>query len=215
MSLEYLRKLHAGFSIAIATTEIIPCEASADAKDIDSRYPKNVLDEGFPNPWHVGTLGANGYPEPNYIIQSELEMLVFAFSLVVQLKPLLVFESGTNVGLLARAMGAGCWVNGFGTVVTCETDKRYSDYATNICSGLPIKVLNCPALDRPELSEADLVYVDSSYESRVQEILRVKSGATYVLHDTYAERWLRACTKDESSIIHFDGPRGYTMVRKV
>jgi hypothetical protein len=225
MSLDYLRRLHAGFALAIGVTDVAPCESFHDSRSIDEKYWGMPVTADFPNPWHVGTLGSAGYLDPRHIIQSELEMLVFMFGLVVQLKPKLVFESGTNVGLLSRALGAACWVNGFGRVVTCDTDHRMTDYAEKVCEGLPVEVLWSPALKVPELEEADLVYIDSSYQSsrtspgfacasRVEEVKKVKSGATFVVHDTFAEQWLRACMKDEEMAVHLEGPRGFTVARK-
>jgi predicted O-methyltransferase YrrM len=170
--------------------------------------------EGAENPWHVGTMDSASYPVPHELIQGELEMLAHMFTMVVQLKPKLVVETGTNVGLMARALGAGCWTNGFGRVVTSDTDQRMVDYAKKICAGFPVEIRCCPSLELSELREADLVFVDSSYESRSQEIHFVKSGAVYVYHDSYAEPWIRDEMAPETYKVHLDTPRGFSIVRK-
>jgi predicted O-methyltransferase YrrM len=171
--------------------------------------------EGAENPWHVGTMDSATYPIPHELIQGELEMLAHMFTMVVQLKPKLVVETGTNVGLMARALGSGCWVNQIGRVITSDIDQRMVDYAKRICTGFPVEVRCCPSLDMPELREADLVFIDSSYESRSQEIHCVKSGAVYVYHDSYAEPWIRAEMEHEQFKVHLDSPRGFSIVRKV
>lgn len=214
MNLDFVRRLHAGFSLAIAVKELSPCLTFNESVDLDQKFWAKPKTGDFPNPWHIGTLGSGDYPNPHHLPQSELELLVFMFSMVVQLKPSLVFESGTNVGLMARALGAGCWVNGFGHVVSCDTDERMVTYARKVCEGLPVEVLHSPALELTDLEEADLVFIDSSYESRIQEVKKIKPGAVFVLHDTLADRWLRGNLDSETQVVHLDSPRGFTVVRK-
>ena len=115
---------------------------------------------------------------------------------------------------MARALGAGCWVNGFGRVVTSDVDQKLVDYARNLCFPFPVEVRCCPSMDLPELRQADLVFVDSSYESRSQEIKDVKRGAVYVYHDSYAEPWVRPEMEAEKYKVHLDTPRGFSIVRK-
>lgn len=215
MNNEYLRRLPVGFSIAIGVHQVAPCFSFSDSVEIDNAYLTCPKTEGFPNPWHIGTLDSSEYPDPHELLQGELELLVMMFSMVVELKPHLVFESGTNVGLMARALAAGCWVNGFGRVVTCDTDLRMVEYARKVCEGLPVEILHEPALSVGELAEADLLFIDSSEDSRVQEISLIKPGAVYVMHDTHAEQWMRDVVDDsEEYRVHIPGPRGFSIARK-
>lgn len=211
---QFLERLRSGFERATDVKAIAPCRAFAASIGIDATYADVPKSAGAPNPWHVGTLGAEGYPRPHELIQAELELLAHMFTMVVQLKPKLVVETGTNVGLMARALGAGCFANGFGRVVTSDVDAQMVEYAKRVCEGLPVEVRCCPSLELPELGEADLVFVDSSYASRSQEIHRVKSGAVYVYHDSLSEPWVRPEMEHEKFKVHLDSPRGFSIVRK-
>lgn len=214
MTTDFLKRLTIGFSQAVAVHQLAPCLPFGMSHFVDDLYKDVPKTADFPNPWHVGTFDSSTYPVPHELIQGELEILAFMFSLVVQLKPRLVVETGTNIGLMARALGCGCWVNGFGKVVTSDTSQDMVDYAKKVCDGWPVEIRCCPALDLPELSEADLVFIDSSYESRSVEHHRVKSGAVYVYHDACAEPWVRPELDYEPFKVHFDGPRGFSIVRK-
>lgn len=214
MNLDFLRRLQIGFATATDVTQLEPCGSFGESHPIDQRYADVPKTEGFPNPWHIGTINRQHYPDPNELIQGELELLVFLFGLVVQLKPKLIFESGTNVGLTTRAMAAGVWVNGFGTVESAEVDRRYVEFARRVCTGLPAVIHQSPALDCSALQEADLVFIDSSYESRSQEHNLIKSGAVYVMHDSYAEPFIKPWIEHESFKVHIETPRGFSIVRK-
>lgn len=215
MNLEYLRRMHIGFSIAVGVNQLAPCFCFDQSGNIDDRYKNYPKTEHFPNPWHIGVMDPFLYPDPGELLQGELELLLFMFSMVLELKPKLIVETGTNIGLMARALGSGCWVNGFGRVVTCDIDVRMVDYARKLCEGLPVDVQHKPALELEELREADLVFIDSAEESRVHEVSRVKPGAVFVVHDTYAEPYLRESFATEAHRVHLDGPRGFSIVRKM
>lgn len=213
MNLEFVRRMHTGFAVAVGVQQLSPCFCFEDSGGIDARYRGYPKTDDFPNPWHIGTLDAATYPNPHELLQGELELLAHMFTMVVELKPKLVFESGCNVGLMTRALAAGCWVNGFGHVVSCDIDERMVKYATEVCSGLPVDIQLCAALSMDELKHADLLFIDSDEKSRVQEIGLIKTGAVYVLHDTCAERWMREfCDGDD--VVHVDGPRGFTIGRR-
>ncbi len=214
MNLDFLRRLSIGFSQATAVHQLVPCETFGNSHLLNKVYADVPKTDGFPNPWHIGILNDIKNPNPDELIQGELELLALLFSLVVALKPRLVVETGTNLGLSARALGAGCWTNGFGRVVTSDIDQDMVAIAMDVCSGFPVEVRCCPSLELPELLDADLVFVDSSYESRSKEIGLVKSGATYVYHDTLGELWIRRQMKDEEYRVHLDTPRGFSIVRK-
>jgi hypothetical protein len=214
MNLDFLRRLQIGFAQATAVLELAPCLTFGNSHPINELYRGFPMLEGAENPWHIGTMDSASYPVPHELIQGELEMLAHMFTMVVQLKPKLVVETGTNVGLMARALGSGCWVNGFGRVVTSDTDQRMVDYAKKVCSGFPVEIRCCPSLELPELREADLVFIDSSYESRSQEHKLIKPGAVYVYHDAFAENWIWPELEYEKDKVLLDSPRGFALVRK-
>ena len=219
MNLDFLRRLQIGFCRATDVTQLEPCGTFGASEPIDSLYastPRSFDVDGkpFPNPWHIGTIHRDLYPDPDALMQGELELLVFLFGLVVQIKPMLIFESGTNVGLSTRALAAGCWTNGFGEVVSAEVDPRYVEFARNLCAGYPAEIQQKPALECSALRAADLVFIDSSYESRSEEHKLIKSGAVFVYHDSYAEPWVRPEIAHEEFKVHLDSPRGFSIARK-
>lgn len=200
--------------MAVSVSDVAPCLPFGESVNIGDRYKDVAKPSDWPNPWSIGTLDSAHYPKAHELIQSELELLAHMYTMVLELKPKLVVETGTNVGLMARALGAGCWANGFGRVVTSDTDPAMVEYAKRVCALLPVEVRCCPSLDLPELSEADLVFVDSSYESRSLEHAKIKSGAVFVMHDSYAEPHMRPELEAYSQRVHLDSPRGFSIVRK-
>src|SRR5579864_627521 len=54
---------------------------------------------------------------------AEVEVLEFLRTLVTTLKPSLVVETGTFMGISTLWIAEGLKTNGFGTVVTCEHDS--------------------------------------------------------------------------------------------
>jgi len=213
MILDFLQRLTIGFSAATSVHWLDACE-SYDNGALDERYAGVPKSDKFPNPWHLGVLNNLDLPNPEEKIQSELELLAHMFTMVVQLKPMLVVETGCHIGLMARALGAGCWTNGFGKVVASDIDSRMVECAQQLCARFPVEIRHCPALALPELSEADLVFIDSSYESRSQEITKVKPGAVYVYHDSYVEPHIKLDMRNEEFRVHLDSPRGFSIVRK-
>src|SRR3982075_1655219 len=55
---------------------------------------------------------------------AEVEVLEFLKCLVTTLKPRLVVETGTFLGISALWIAEGLQKNGFGRVVTCEYDQK-------------------------------------------------------------------------------------------
>lgn len=214
MNLDYLHRLRIGFSLAVSVNHLAPCLTFGASGPINDLYADEPKSEGCPNPWHIGTLHAQRYPKPEELIQGELELLVFLYGLVIQMKPKLIVETGCNVGLTTRALAAAAWVNGFGHVVSSDIDEAMVVHAKMVCDGLPADIRHCPSLALPELRQADLVFIDSGYVSRSQEHYLVKPGAVYVYHDSYAEPWVRPEVEYEKYKVHIDTPRGFTIARK-
>lgn len=209
----FTSRMATGFMIATAVDDVYPCHPFGASHSINELYADEPKTGNFPNPWHIGTTMFNRWPTKE-LIQSELELLAHMYTMVLQLKPRLVVETGANVGLMTRALGAGCWANGFGRVVSSDVNQEYVEFAKMLCRDLPVDIRCCPSLELPELKDADLVFIDSSYESRSIERQVVKSGAVYVYHDSFAEPWIRPEMQHEEYKVHLDSPRGFSIVRK-
>ena len=146
--------------------------------------------------------------EIDTIPDSELELWEFLYGLVRVLKPAIVFESGCHLGYATQAMGLAVKDNEFGHVFSCDTEVDKAKQTRKRVEKLPVMVYAKPALECKELSSCDFLFCDSSYESRMAELAKLKEGAVAVVHDTWQEKPLREVADLFRNVIHFDTPRG-------
>jgi predicted O-methyltransferase YrrM len=153
-------------------------------------------------------------------INSEVEVMEFLYGLVRLLKPALVVETGSYAGLTACTMAMACKDNRQGKVVTCDVDSAAIEAtqrlaAENGISRKWLQIICRAALELPagyRVQDADFLFSDSSYESRVEEIKLLKPGAIGVLHDTGMEEHLdRAASGLYPGSIRIETPRGLTI----
>lgn len=156
-----------------------------------------------------------GRPLPGGVIHSEAEACAFLWALAVVLKPELAVETGAHVGGATRALGCAVAFNGYGRVVSCDVDPECVARAQQLCAGLPVEVRCCPALELPELEAADLLFIDSSYESRAEELKRLKPGAIAVVHDTVLEQKVADAVAGYLRRINIWTPRGFAIIQGV
>lgn len=147
-------------------------------------------------------------------MSTEVEMQEFLYGLVRYLKPELVFESGACHGYGAMALGLACQFNGFGNVVSYETDAGLVKIAKETCSHLPcVEIRQGDSTLAPELRQADFIFSDSTYEARIQEFALAKQGAVYVVHDTRLYPDLGQFVRDQGGTA-FDRGRGFGVILK-
>jgi predicted O-methyltransferase YrrM len=115
---------------------------------------------------------------------SEYEMHDFLYGLVRLMKPELVVETGCYHGLMTRRLGEAVSANGHGKVISCDVEPEQVSQAISRCEGLPVEVRLSKAEDLPELHDADLIFSDSSEQSRFLEYHRAKPGCVFLMHDT-------------------------------
>lgn len=152
---------------------------------------------------------------------SEKEMQDLLYGLVRMLKPDLIVETGCYTGHVTQALGRACLANGSGKVVACDTDERMVNAAREGCQDLPVRVHHAKSLDLPELSQADLIFSDSDYQTRPPEIAAAKAGAVIVVHDTAREShrydptapYLGDVVKQFGGLL-FDAGRGFGIIVK-
>jgi predicted O-methyltransferase YrrM len=175
-------------------------------------FPGTLMLHGEPagNPWRVPILDM---VPAGVQIQSEVELLCVMWALVVMLKPALVIETGSHVGAMTRALGQAVALNDFGKVLSAEVDGSLVERARKFCSGLPVEIQHGPALNLP-IEQADVLFLDSSYESRKQELRRVRPGAIAIVHDTVREPQMAAEVAKYARRIEFQTARGFTIVQK-
>ena len=122
----------------------------------------------------------------NSFQSTEVEMCEFLYGLTRFYKPELIVETGTLLGRGTVALALACNENRRGRVVTCDIDSSSLDKAKQYLAGFEnVEFRNCSSLDLPELGEADMIFSDSAYESRIEEFNLAKPGALYVVHDAH------------------------------
>jgi predicted O-methyltransferase YrrM len=95
------------------------------------------------------------------------------FGIVRMLKPKVCIETGTLVGDSAFWIGLALRDNGFGCLVTCDTDKNRIEPAKERLKGLPVGVILQAGRDliRTAGSKFDFVHIDSgSPAERLEEL---------------------------------------------
>jgi predicted O-methyltransferase YrrM len=128
----------------------------------------------------------NESPETIRATAIEVGVAELLDGLVCALEPELVVETGSFLGFGTYALGWALERNCHGRLVSCDVVEEYVIRSRQHCSGLgaPIEVRLARGIDLPELREADLVFVDSAYADRKEEVLATKPGAIVVVHDT-------------------------------
>ena len=137
----------------------------------------------------------------------------FLYGLVRILKPKIIFESGCYLGYVSKALGLAALDNSYGHVFTCDTDGSKISEVKIRTEGLPVTAYHKPALECSELLECDLLFCDSSYESRKVELAKLKEGAFAVVHDTAQEASLQEDIELFKKFMHFSTPRGFSILQ--
>lgn len=141
-------------------------------------------------------------------IATEVETMVFVFGLVLTLKPKLVIETGCDIGLMSNVIGQALRLNGFGVLKTCDILQKSVEAVQKRCFALPVNVYERHGVDLVrENSQADLYFLDSAYDSRLEEMSLIKEGLVLV-HDIFLDSALLAAVKEQSGYFLIDGPRG-------
>ena len=193
MALDYLKTLQDSLAASLEFDDVLPLHGPVE------------------NPWSIGVV--EGVYNPNGRTHSEIEMVCFMWGLTLMLKPQLVIETGSNIGVMTKALGLAVKANGFGRVLSAETEEDFVKFARTRCYGLPVTIHHGPALDL-KIEEADLLFVDSSYESRKVEITRARPGAVVVVHDTNREAEIGNEVRKYARRIEVVTPRGFTIIQK-
>jgi len=116
----------------------------------------------------------------------ELEIGDFLWGLVRGLRPELVLESGTGIGISARFLGHACQENRRGRVITFEPDQDMARRAFRRLKGLPVEIRGGNTLEW-EGPDPDLVFLDSfPGEVRRAEMDRwLAAGVLLAVHDAH------------------------------
>jgi predicted O-methyltransferase YrrM/uncharacterized membrane protein len=159
---------------------------------------------------------------------AEVEVLEFLKSLVMTVKPELVVETGTFMGLSAIKMAEGMKVNGFGRIVTCEFDPVVFQKAKErvAASGFAawIECRNESSLDMKIDGTIDIFFSDSDIPIREKEIRKflpqINPNGIVLTHDASShykivrEAALRLEEEGLLSVVLVATPRGLVIAQK-
>lgn len=160
---------------------------------------------GKEQPWLMPIYGASG----------EMELVDFLYAFVRLLRPELVVELGSHLGISTYGLARACQDNGNGRVVACDIEENCVLKSRARCEGLPATIHWMNAGWMPEIKEADFLFIDCDYENRIKALGMLKPGAVAVVHDTRQEPPLRdAIEAQMTERVHVDTWRGFSIIRK-
>lgn len=159
---------------------------------------------------------------------AEVEVLEFLRSLVTTMKPKLVVETGTFMGISTLWIAEGLKQNGFGKVITCEFDPLVFAKAKDRVqqSGLApwIDCRNESSLETKVKEPIDIFFSDSAIEIREQEVRYflplISEHGVILMHDasshlkTVREAALKMESEGLISVVLMPTPRGLVMAQK-
>jgi len=159
---------------------------------------------------------------------AEVEVLEFLRAVVTTIKPKLVVETGTFMGISTLWIAEALKQNGFGRVVTCEFDPLVFAKAKERFAASPLSDLieaRCQSsleLDVP--GQIDLLFSDSDMPVREQEVRRflpqMNPNGVILMHDASShlkvvrEAALRLEQEGLISVLLLPTPRGLVMAQK-
>jgi predicted O-methyltransferase YrrM len=161
-------------------------------------------------------------------MSAEVEVLDFLRQLVITLKPNLVVETGTFMGVSTLAIAEGLKQNGFGRVITVEFDpKVFAKAKERIgASGLGpwIDARNQSSLDLQVEGAIDLFFSDSDIQVREREVRhflpQISPTGLILIHDASSlqkvvrEAALRLEAEGLISVVLLPCPRGLVVAQK-
>jgi predicted O-methyltransferase YrrM len=171
------------------------------------------------------------HPERWHMFDSmtaEAEVLEFLRTLVTTLKPSLIVETGSFLGVSTVWMAEGLRENGFGRIVSCEFDPVVFTKAQEkiAASGLAqwIDLRNGSSLEIEVPGQIDLLFSDSDLDIREQEVRRflpqISSNGLILMHDASShqrkvrEAALRLEAEGLISAVLLPTPRGLIIAQK-
>ena len=159
---------------------------------------------------------------------AEAEVLEFLRTLVTTLKPKLIVETGSFLGVSTIWMAEGLRENGFGRIVSCELDPVVFAKAKEkiAASGLAewIDLHNVSSLELETKDEIDLLFSDSDLSVREEEVRqflpKISPNGLILMHDasshpgTVREAALRLESEGLISVVLVPTPRGLAIAQK-
>jgi len=122
---------------------------------------------------------------------AEAEVLEFLRTLVTTLKPELIVETGSFLGVSTLWMAEGMAANGFGKIVSCEFDSIVFAEAQKKIAASPlakyIELRNESSLEMKVEGTIDILFSDSDVDIRAAEVKRflpqIRPTGLILMHD--------------------------------
>ena len=170
------------------------------------------------------------HPERWSMIDSmtaEVEVLEFIATLVTTIKPRLVVETGSFLGVSTEWIARGLERNGFGRVISCEFDPVVFAKAKERVEASPlgrfIELRNESSLEMKIDGEIDLFFSDSDMPVREAEVKRflpqINPNGVILMHDASShlkvvrEAALKMEAEGLISVVLLPTPRGLVIAQ--
>jgi predicted O-methyltransferase YrrM len=158
---------------------------------------------------------------------AEVEVLEFIATLVTTIKPRLVVETGSFLGVSTEWIARGLERNGFGKVISCEYDKVVYEKAKARIEGSPlsrwIELRNESSLEMKVEGTIDLLFSDSDMPVREAEVKRflpqMNPNGVILMHDASShlavvrEAALKLEAEGLISVVLLPTPRGLVIAQ--
>lgn len=159
---------------------------------------------------------------------AEVEVLEFLRTLVTTIKPSLVVETGTFMGVSTLWIAEALRLNGFGKIITCEQDAKLFDAARQKFDASELRDLielrNESSLEMKVDGAIDLFFSDSDMPIREQEVRRylpqISPFGVILMHDASShlkqvrEAALNLEREGLVSVVLLPTPRGLVVAQK-
>ena len=159
---------------------------------------------------------------------AEVEVLEFLRTLVTTIKPSLVVETGTFMGVSTLWIAEALRLNGFGKIITCEQDAKLFDAARQKFDASELRDLielrNESSLEMKVDGAIDLFFSDSDMPIREREVRRylpqISPFGVILMHDASShlkqvrEAALNLEREGLVSVVLLPTPRGLVVAQK-
>jgi len=125
----------------------------------------------------------------------EIEVAEFLYSFVRMIKPDLIIETGTHLGISSTYLARGCQVNNKGRMITFEVIESLRQQAQALWEDVGVTEYIgsnlCPSLEAPIDPGviADLLFLDSEPQYRFAEFEKfwpnLRNGGFIIIHDLH------------------------------
>jgi predicted O-methyltransferase YrrM len=159
---------------------------------------------------------------------AEAEVLEFLRTLVMTVKPELVVETGSFLGVSTLWMAEGMKANGFGKIISCEYDPKVFAAAKEKIEGRElapfIELRNESSLEMVVEGTIDILFSDSDVDIRESEVRRflpqVRPTGLVLMHDasshmkTVREAAFKLEAEGLLSCVFLPTPRGLVLAQR-